>query len=268
MRLLDALETHYPMLRKNEKIKHVLNIMYKSGVDRVIVTKNTGELYGIATEWDIFFKLSLMKKVKYRPYDLPLSSVTTYPVETLTDSAELKTAIDMFLINGFSSIPILKNGKILGLITKIGIIRLFKSRFAHLEIKSGEIMGSVKGKIELMSSLKNAENKFRLGGYNTLIVHSNGKYIGIVTTLDLAKILFQIRKLHPTHEWGRYIDRISVSDLIRRDISTLKPDDPILKAAEILAGGRQKIIPIVDDGFIRGIITRRHLLKIIRDRFL
>ncbi len=268
MKLVDVVETKYPTLRKDEKIKHVLNIMYKTGVDRVIVTKNKEDLYGIATEWDIFFKLSILKRVKYRPYDLPLSSVTTYPVDVLTTTASIKTAIDMFLINGYSSIPILENGKIIGLVTKAGIIRNYKDRFKEMELKVEDVMGNVKGKIDLMSSLKNAENKFRLGGFNTLIVHSKGRYVGIITTLDLAKLLFQIRKLHPTHEWGRYIERINVADIIRRDVTVLKPTDHIYDAADILSTGRQKIIPIVDNGQVEGVISRRHILKIILENLL
>ncbi len=268
MKVTKAVEDIYPRIRKDEKIKHVLNTMYKAGVDRVIVLKNSNTLYGIATEWDIFFKLSMLKKVKYRPYDLSLSSVTTYPVETLDPSAEIKTSIEIFLVKGFSSIPIIDRNNIYGLVTKKSILNLFLDNFKELDIKAKDVMKKVKGKVEPFNSLKNVENKFRLGGFNTLIVHSNGKYIGIITTLDLARILFQIRKLHPTKEWGRYIDRLSAADITRRDIEILRPDYEIYKAAEILAEGRQKVIPIVEDGYLRGIITRRHLLEIIKEKFI
>jgi len=270
MKLLDIVDPNYPKIRKDERIKHVLDTLYKLRVDRVIVLKNSGDLYGIATEWDIFFKLSMIKREKYQPYNLPLSSVSTYPVDTLIPSADLKTAINMFMIKGYSSIPLVDDDNtIYGLLTKKDIIKTYLPYIERLRLKAENIMREVKGKVEPFNSLKNVENKMRLGEYNTLIVHSNGKYLGVITALDLAKTLFQIRKLHPTREWNRYIERLSVIDILKKDIKTLGRDSHIYEASELLAEGRQKIVPIIDeDDKVVGLITRRHILKIILDKIL
>ncbi len=270
MKLLEFVEKDYPMIKKDEKIKNVLNTLYKSRVDRVIVLKNGGKLYGIATEWDIFFKLSMMKKEKYQPYNLSLSSVTTYPVDTLDPTADLKGAIQMFMIKGYSSIPIVEGEDMIhGLLTKKIVIKKYLGELKKLNISIDEIMRKVKGRVEPFNSLKNVENKMRLGGFNTLIVHSGGKYLGIVTSLDLAKALFQIRKLHPTREWSRYIEKLTVIDIMRKDVETAKPEDNIYVAAELLAEGHQKVVPIVDeDENIIGIVTRRHILEIILKKIL
>lgn len=268
MKLLEIGDPNYPKIRKDERIKHVLDILYKSKVDRVIVLKNGDKLYGIATEWDIFYKLSMIKREKYQPYNLPLSSVSTYPVDILDPSADLKTAIKMFMLKGFSSIPIIGgDNSIYGLLTKKDIIKTYLPYIEKLGLSAENVMRRVKGKVEPFNSLKNVENKMRLGGFNTLIVHSNGKYLGVITALDLAKTLFQIRKLHPTKEWSRYIERLSVIDIMRKDIKTLKRDDQVYETAMLLAEGHQKIVPIVDeDEKVVGLITRRHILEIILNR--
>lgn len=270
MRLLEFVERKYPRIKKDEKIKNVLDTLYKSRVDRVIVLKNGGKLYGIATEWDIFFKLSMLKRVKYQPYNLPLSSVTTYPVDTLDPSADIKGAIQMFMLKGYSSIPVVEDEeKIHGLITKKSVIKNYLVRLKRLNIKIEEVMREVKGKVEPFNSLKNVENKMRMGGFNTLVVHSGGKYLGVVSSLDLAKTLFQIRKLHPAREWSRYVEKLTVIDIMRRDIETARPEDSVYIAAEILAGGRQKVVPIIDqEENIVGIVTRRHILEIILEKVI
>ena len=270
MKLLELVEREYPRIKKDEKIKNVLDTLYKSKVDRVIVLKNGGKLYGIATEWDIFFKLSMLKREKYQPYNLSLSSVTTYPVDTLDPSADIKGAIQMFMLKGYSSIPVIEGEDVIhGLLTKRSVIKNYLKQLKKLDIKIEEIMRKVKGKVEPFNSLKNVENKMRLGGFNTLIVHSGGKYLGIVSSLDLAKTLFQIRKLHPTREWGRYIEKLTVIDIMRKDVETARPEEKVYIAAELLASGRQKVVPIVDEEEnIVGIVTRRHILDIILKKIL
>jgi len=270
MKLLELVENEYPRIKKDEKIKIVIDTMYKSKVDRVVVLKDGGKLYGIATEWDIFFKLSMLKREKYQPYNLSLSSVTTYPVDTLEPSADIKSAIQMFMLKGYSSIPVVEGEEVIyGLLTKKSVIKKYLPQIKKLDVKIEEMMRKVKGKVEPFNSLKNVENKMRLGGFNTLVVHSGGKYLGIVTSLDLAKILFQIRKLHPTREWSRYIEKLTVVDIIRKDVETARPEDKVYKAAEMLASGRQKVVPIIDeDENIVGIVTRRHILEIILQRIL
>ncbi len=261
MKAVELVEKNYPMVRKDERIKNVLNTMYKAKVDRVIVLKEADTLYGIATEWDIFYKLSRIRKEEDQPYDLPLSSVATYPVDTLEPETPLQTVIDYFLIKEYSSIPIVDT-EIHGLVTKRGVISAYLDRLRKRKTEIFDIMAKAKGTIEPFKSIRNAENKLRLGGFSTLVVHENGKYIGVVTALDIAKEILRIRKTYPKKEWDAQISKLVVADVMRKDFATLTPEDKVGRAAEIFSGGIQKLIPIIDeDQKVLGVVTRRHVLR-------
>jgi len=261
MKAVDVVEKIYPMIKKDERVKKVLDIMYKSKVDRIIVLKDSNTLYGLATEWDIFYKLSMVKETRDEPYDLPLSSVTTYPVDTALPDTPVKTIINQFLRREYSSIPI-TDERIYGLVTKRGVIRNYLNRLREVDKRIEEIMTKPKGIIQPFSSLKNAENKLRLGGFSTLIVHDNKTYIGVITALDIAKELLKIRKLFPKKDWDKQVSKLSVADIMRRDFKTLLPEANIYEAARIFADGWQKLIPILEDEInIVGVVTRRHILK-------
>ncbi len=265
MKALDLVENNYPRHRKEERIKTILDSMYKNRVDRVLVLRDSETLYGIATEWDIFHKLSTIKKVPDQPYDLPLASVATYPVDTLPPETPVKTIINQFLLKEYSSIPILDENQIYGLVTKRGVISAHLDKIRRIDKEVIEITVKAKGRIEPFKSLRNAENKLRLGGYSTLIVHEDGRYIGVVTALDIAKEILKIRKTYPKKDWDNQISKLHVADVMRRDYATLSPTDPVYRAAEIMVERNQKIIPIVEGDKLIGIVTRRHVLNLIKE---
>jgi len=268
MKAIEIVSKDYPILPKEERVKTAIEIMYKKHKDRIIVSRNKDILYGIVTEWDIMYKLSLTSQEMYSPYNLPLSSIATYPVDTINPDTDLKAVINMFLTRGYSSLPIVEDGKIIGLITKKEIIKKFLPKFKESSVMIEEIMDRPRGKVELFQSLIQAETKMKASGYNSLIVHDRNRFIGIITALNIARLVFTIKKVYPSPKWEHYLSNLLVADATLRDVDTLKMSDPIYAAADIIANKNQKIIPIVENDECVGIITRRHLLRYLIDKRL
>jgi len=263
MRVVEVASKDYPILPKDERVKSALEMMYKKRLDRLIVSRNRDILYGIITEWDIMYKLSLKSQEMYSPYNLPLSSIATYPVDTIEPEADLRAVINIFLNRGYSSLPVVSDKKILGLVTKREIIKHFLPTFKDYDTKVEEIMDTPKGKVELFQSLIQAETKMKSSGYNSLIVHDRNRFIGIVTALNIARLVFAIKKVYPTIKWEYYLSKLLVADATQRDVETLYPEDKIYKAAYIIALKNQKIIPIIEEDQCIGLVTRRHLLNFL-----
>jgi len=269
MKAIKIASNEYPVIPKEERVKKAIELMYKKNVDRIIVSRDKDILYGIITEWDLMYKLSLKSFEMYSPYNLPLSSIATYPVDTINVDTDIKAVINIFLAKGYSSLPIVEDSKIRGIITKKEIIKYYLPRIKDRNIYIENIMDDVKGKIELFHSLRQAENKMKNSGYNSLIVHDRNRFIGIITALNIAKTIFTIKRIYPTIHWEYHLGKILVAEATIRNVNTLTPRDTLYDAAKIITYTGQKIIPVLfEDNMIAGIITRRHILRYLLENKL
>ncbi|MGF1872155.1 CBS domain-containing protein [Photobacterium indicum] len=58
-------------------------------------------------------------------------------------------------------------------------------------------------------------------------------------------------------------DTHNVDDCMRPDVLTVSPEDSIIELAEVMSGQKPKIYPVVDNGQLVGVITRRDVLTAI-----
>lgn len=79
------------------------------------------------------------------------------------------------------------------------------------------------------------------------VINSKGEYAGIVTRRDILE--------NPKED--------EISMLMRKDLPTLNPMDPIEKAAGIFVNIRRRHLPVVEDNKIVGILTPFDLLDAI-----
>lgn len=89
-------------------------------------------------------------------------------------------------------------------------------------------------------------------------VLERGKLVGIISTSDL------LRHASGTVEDSTEDDGVKARDVMETSLVTLRPRDPLLKAASLLAKEQFSSLPVVDDeGELIGIITIRDLLRYI-----
>lgn len=58
-------------------------------------------------------------------------------------------------------------------------------------------------------------------------------------------------------------DTDNVNDCMRPDVLTVSPEDSIIELAEVMSGQKPKIYPVVNNGLLVGVITRRDVLTAI-----
>jgi CBS domain-containing protein len=99
------------------------------------------------------------------------------------------------------------------------------------------------------------------------VVDDEERIVGIISEKDIIKAMYpnyveflydpvRSRNLEETEE--RYEDLLSrkVDDLMVRDVASITPDTPILKAASMMIIKKVRRLPVVDQGKLVGIVSQ------------
>ncbi|MEC6796708.1 CBS domain-containing protein [Photobacterium sp. S4TG1] len=90
------------------------------------------------------------------------------------------------------------------------------------------------------------------------VVNEHKQVVGFISEQDMIHKLLKV---------GYHCqDSHTVSECMRVDVLTVSGDDTIIVLAETMTGQKPKIYPVVDDGQLVGVITRRDVLTAISNQ--
>ncbi|MBG7609883.1 MAG: CBS domain-containing protein [Anaerolineae bacterium] len=93
-------------------------------------------------------------------------------------------------------------------------------------------------------------------------VIEEGKLIGIVSDKDLLNASPSPVSSLSIWEMNYLISKITVADVMTKDVLTISNDTPIEEAARIMADNKIGGLPVIEDSKVVGIITETDLFKI------
>ena len=118
---------------------------------------------------------------------------------------------------------------------------------------------------------------FAESGISGAPVVEDGRLVGIVTEGDLIFRDAEIKApgfldilggIIPLGNWDEYRKEalksagVTVDEVMTTDVITISPDASLAEAATIMAERRVKILPVAEDGAMRGVITRMDILTL------
>jgi CBS domain-containing protein len=95
------------------------------------------------------------------------------------------------------------------------------------------------------------------------VVDGHGKLIGIVSHRDLLHAAISSAAEVSEVERTRHLWKVAIEPIMRTDVQTIGPDDPVSKAALLMRCSKIGCLPVVADGRLVGIITEYDLLGIV-----
>lgn len=93
-------------------------------------------------------------------------------------------------------------------------------------------------------------------------VVKNGKLVGIVSDKDLLNASPSPATSLSIWEINYYLSKITVEEIMTREVITVTEDTPIEQAARIMADNKIGGLPVMRDGKVVGIITETDLFKL------
>jgi CBS domain-containing protein len=107
-------------VKEGATVADVAKVMTEKKIGSVIIELKKG--IGILTERDITGKIVVAAK---DPRKVLAKDIMSFPVKTIGPDAEIYEACRFFSENNFRRLPVVENGKVVGIITTRDIVRQF-----------------------------------------------------------------------------------------------------------------------------------------------
>jgi acetoin utilization protein AcuB len=110
-------------------------------------------------------------------------------------------------------------------------------------------------------SFRTAMHLIRQKGIRHLPVVEGKRLVGIVTDRDLRQAAPSGATSLSIHELHYLLEKLTVREIMTRQVVTIRPDQTVEEAALLLLGHRIGGLPVVREGELVGIITETDILQ-------
>jgi len=255
-------------------IYDAIQIMAKEGFRRIpIANPGTKVLEGIITATDIIDYIGGGKKFEiieqrfggnfFKAINQPIKLIMTKNVASVKTSAKISEAIELMKEKNLGGLPVVDDkNSVRTIITERDIANMFADRISG--IKVANLMSEKVITALPKTTIFEAEKTMTTQGFRRLPIISDGKVIGIITTMDIIRF-FGSGSVFKYLQSGTIIQVLNTLalEIATKDVSTITPDVDVGQAAKIMQNKNIGALPVVEKEKLVGIITERDFFKII-----
>jgi CBS domain-containing protein len=120
-------------IAKESSLSNAADIMFKNKISGMPVVENDGSIVGIITITDLFMAMGTIKygasleKGKNLCAEPIVSAIMIKDVMTITEDKNMDEIIDMMISRSMHTIPVVKDGKLIGVVGRRDVLRKFYS---------------------------------------------------------------------------------------------------------------------------------------------
>jgi CBS domain-containing protein len=248
--------------------------MAKEGFRRIpIANPGTKALEGITTATDIIDYLGGGKKFEiieqrfggnfFKAINEPIRLIMTKNVVSVKVSAKISEAIELMEEKNLGGLPVVDDeNHVRAIITERDVANLFADRIGG--IKVSQLMSEKVITALPKTTIFEAERTMTTQGFRRLPIISDGKVIGIITTMDIIRF-FGSGSVFKYLQSGTIIQVLNTPalEIATKDVSTITPDADVGQAAKMMRDKNIGALPVVEKGKLVGMLTERDFFKII-----
>ena len=277
MKVKDVMNDEVFLIQDTEQVAHARNIMLKHGVSRVIVVNRDNNPVGIVTEKDLTRKLRANGPAwKKRPIDtISIGRVMSNSLTTIDAESDAKEAVETMLRHKISSVPVMDDEGLAGIVTKTDLMKYYASKFAN-RWKVADLMTKdvvTVNQNHTITHVINVMNENRIDG---LVVMFDNEIAGIITPANISfarvddpetgvsveRIYFVRQDVEGKDKRkARDVSMLTAEDIMTEDVLKISGDLDSAEAAKLMCDNYISHLPVVEDDALVGIITKTDIIK-------
>ena len=274
IKVQDVMNEEIITIKENEQVSHARNLMLKYGYSRILVVNQEAKLAGIVTEKDLTRKMRAKgPKWKRRPIDkISIHRIMTPNPLTISPHRELREAVELMIKNNISSLPVVDEEEIVGIITKGELIEFYSQKFSG-KWKVSNLMTRSVITVNENHSIGHVISIMEEKRIGKIIVMRDQEPVGIITPAnisfadveDLETGVEKIYFLRPVEGKSkrnvREVSLLTAGDIMKNDLIKIQQDEDAANAADIMVKNYISGVPVVENDELVGIITRTDLIR-------
>ena len=261
MQIKNLMSTTLITIDKDQNLSDALKLLRKNRISRLPVLNNK-ELVGIISERDIAKKLGSSKYESMPASRLHVSSVMVKDIISVPKSLRLAEVANIMLENGIGSVPIMEEGKMVGIVSKADFVTLaIDGEYDKICTKEKMTKGIIS--ISPSERLVHARRVSIDSNVGRLPVIDVEELVGMITSKDLMRAFIDFRKNVPEKYQKSQIKEVLVEDIMSTNPLVVTKEDSISDVAKIMIETGYNGLPVVEEDNVVGIITQTDILRLI-----
>jgi len=258
----DVMLKDFPAIDKDDTLYHALRIMRKYDLDRILAFEK-GKLVGVVTKKDIMLKLGTLSTRKVSISQFHVSGFISKSPITITPDVPVVRAARIMVEEGISSLPVVENDKVVGLITKFELASLC----LDVNVKVSDIMRPYPPILKPSDTILSARQALTSHDISTApVVDESERLVGIITIDEISDALVSFQDMVPEKYRKERIFHLLVQDVMRRPTLKVLMDATVGEAAEIMLDKRVKGVAVVnEEDKVLGVLTLTEIAKYISE---
>lgn len=129
----DLMITNLVTLKETDSLAHAKQLMQEKSIRNLPITNESGECIGMLTQREYlrhaFYLVSQFgtQQLAKKEEQTPVSKAMNTDILTITPETSLDTAAEFFIENKYGSLPVVKDNRLVGILTPVDFVKLAHS---------------------------------------------------------------------------------------------------------------------------------------------
>ena len=249
------MSAEFPTVSSDDRIADALAVMKESNYQDVPVVDGS-EYVGMVSYASILRKKSVTLDAKVKNLIRNLPAVST--------DMEITKIAELMISNNCRQLPVLKGGKVVGVIERNKLIDIACDIKALKEIKVWEIMSNPVESVKANDLMDDALELMIREDYRTIpVVNETNNVIGIVGMREIIDNNWKkdVKTIGDLEKSAR--SQITVESIATTSAKVISWDDDLSEAVEMMVENHFSTLPVLEGKELVGIITEYDVLELI-----
>ncbi len=120
--------------------------------------------------------------------------------------------------------------------------------------------------VNLTNNVKDVAKIFEEKNIRHIPVVSGNELLGMISKNDIERISF-VTGNQDSHVNTQVYDSLKIEQIMTKQLDTVKAEDEIRDAAQLLASGKYHALPVMDSGSLEGIVTSTDVINYLLEQY-